>query len=153
MLSWVHLWMTLGSGDSMCKGKWCSSVRMHSNVFSWFTDIDECKTGQAKCKQQSYCRNEIGSYYCSCVPNVPLFNWVAGILKMDHAECYGKNLQYSPPRRRKGGGRLWELHRQARAREWRCVLAIVPQLIIVIFSEHHCLINLCPFSGLPKWHL
>ncbi|XP_045687177.1 adhesion G protein-coupled receptor E4-like [Phyllostomus hastatus] len=61
-------------------------------------DIDECKTGQAKCKQTSYCRNEIGSYYCSCVPDVPLFNWVAGIFKMNHAECYedtGENTQ--PP--------------------------------------------------------
>ncbi|XP_036898617.1 putative adhesion G protein-coupled receptor E4P [Sturnira hondurensis] len=51
-------------------------------------DVDECKTGQAKCKQESYCRNEIGSYYCSCVPNIPLFNWVAGIFKINHPDCY-----------------------------------------------------------------
>ncbi|XP_070272063.1 putative adhesion G protein-coupled receptor E4P isoform X1 [Myotis yumanensis] len=51
-------------------------------------DIDECKTGLAKCKQKSYCRNEIGSYYCSCVPNIPILNWVASVLKLNHADCY-----------------------------------------------------------------
>uniref|UniRef100_A0A8C3WCJ0 EGF-like module-containing mucin-like hormone receptor-like 4 n=1 Tax=Catagonus wagneri TaxID=51154 RepID=A0A8C3WCJ0_9CETA len=51
-------------------------------------DINECQTGLAKCKQKAYCRNKIGSYYCSCVPNYPVFNWVAGIIKWNHADCY-----------------------------------------------------------------
>ncbi|XP_039734474.1 adhesion G protein-coupled receptor E4-like isoform X1 [Pteropus medius] len=51
-------------------------------------DIDECKTGLAKCKQVSYCRNEIGSYYCSCIPHLPILNWVASFVKLNHSECY-----------------------------------------------------------------
>ncbi|KAM7140854.1 putative adhesion G protein-coupled receptor E4P isoform 1-T1 [Molossus nigricans] len=54
-------------------------------------DIDECKTGLAKCKQTSYCKNEIGSYYCSCVPHYRYFNWVARIIKLSHADCYENN--------------------------------------------------------------
>lgn len=70
-------------------------MRMKNRIFSRFTDIDECKAGLAKCKEVSYCRNEIGSYYCSCIPNIPILNWVAGFVKLDYSECYGKNLQYS----------------------------------------------------------
>ncbi|XP_046952903.1 adhesion G protein-coupled receptor E4-like isoform X1 [Lynx rufus] len=60
-------------------------------------DIDECETGLAKCKKKSYCRNEIGSYYCSCVPN-SVFNFVAGLFKLDYKECYeatGEEIQVS----------------------------------------------------------
>ncbi|XP_016001028.1 adhesion G protein-coupled receptor E4 [Rousettus aegyptiacus] len=62
-------------------------------------DIDECKAGLAKCKEVSYCRNEIGSYYCSCIPNIPILNWVAGFVKLDYSECYednGAETQLSP---------------------------------------------------------
>ncbi|KAM8763529.1 adhesion G protein-coupled receptor E1 isoform 1-T1 [Rhynchonycteris naso] len=51
-------------------------------------DINECKTGLAKCKQKSYCRNVIGSYYCSCFLNYPFFNPVAGLLKLNRSECF-----------------------------------------------------------------
>ncbi|GAB5567626.1 adhesion G protein-coupled receptor E4-like isoform X1 [Prionailurus iriomotensis] len=60
-------------------------------------DIDECETGLAKCKKKSYCRNEIGSYYCSCIPN-SVFNFVAGLFKLDYKECYeatGEEIQIS----------------------------------------------------------
>lgn len=104
--------------------------------FSWFTDIDECKTGLAKCKQKSYCRNEIGSYYCSCVPNLPIFNWVARFTKLNYADCYGKNLQCSPTWTRRGEEGFWEFHQcQARVRLQRSILALVLQPIVVIFSQ------------------
>ncbi|KAM6168069.1 adhesion G protein-coupled receptor E3 [Erethizon dorsatum] len=50
-------------------------------------DINECKTGQAKCKEASYCKNKIGSYICSCLIS-SLFYWVASIFEIDHPECY-----------------------------------------------------------------
>ncbi|XP_023572643.1 adhesion G protein-coupled receptor E3 [Octodon degus] len=49
-------------------------------------DINECKTGQAKCKEASYCKNKIGSYICSCLIN-SRFSWVAGIFEFDRPEC------------------------------------------------------------------
>ncbi|KAK1342817.1 hypothetical protein QTO34_015584 [Cnephaeus nilssonii] len=73
-----------------------SGRRYFTGFYEICEDIDECKTGLAKCKQKSYCRNEIGSYYCSCVPNLPIFNWVARFTKLNYADCYGKNLQCSP---------------------------------------------------------
>lgn len=79
------------SRDSLGRGKLYSSMRMKDDIFSGFTDIDECQTGLAKCKQVSHCVNEIGSYYCSCVPDIPILNWLAGLIKMNHKECYGKN--------------------------------------------------------------
>ncbi|XP_014645889.1 PREDICTED: putative adhesion G protein-coupled receptor E4P [Ceratotherium simum simum] len=56
-------------------------------------DIDECKIGLAKCKVISYCINIIGSYYCSCVPNYPILNWMAAFIKLNHSDCHDKNLQ------------------------------------------------------------
>ncbi|XP_039107538.1 putative adhesion G protein-coupled receptor E4P isoform X1 [Hyaena hyaena] len=60
-------------------------------------DIDECKTGLAKCSKQSYCRNAIGSYYCSCIPNSS-FNFVAGFFTFSYKECYeatGEEIPFS----------------------------------------------------------
>ncbi|XP_024424408.2 putative adhesion G protein-coupled receptor E4P [Desmodus rotundus] len=112
LLSGLSVLLALSGSEAKNSGAFCPSCPEKASCFNnthcackdgyqstsrrkYFTesyekceDIDECKTGQAKCKQESYCRNEIGSYYCSCVPNVPLFNWVAGIFKMNHAECY-----------------------------------------------------------------
>ncbi|XP_036746728.2 putative adhesion G protein-coupled receptor E4P isoform X1 [Manis pentadactyla] len=51
-------------------------------------DIDECEAGFSKCKKVSYCVNEIGSYYCSCVPHLYFLNWVAGFIKLNHPACY-----------------------------------------------------------------
>ncbi|XP_072643657.1 putative adhesion G protein-coupled receptor E4P isoform X3 [Canis lupus baileyi] len=50
-------------------------------------DIDECKAGLSKCKNKAYCRNKIGSYYCSCISN-SIFNWVASFIKVDREACY-----------------------------------------------------------------
>lgn len=51
-------------------------------------DIDECQTGKAKCKEKSYCRNKIGSYYCSCFPQSHFLNFLARFVKLDFPECY-----------------------------------------------------------------
>nr|XP_019566300.1 PREDICTED: adhesion G protein-coupled receptor E4-like isoform X2 [Rhinolophus sinicus] len=51
-------------------------------------DIDECNAGLAKCKLQSYCVNEIGRYYCICVSNIPVINWLASFFKVNHSDCY-----------------------------------------------------------------
>ncbi|KAK2507207.1 hypothetical protein MC885_005715, partial [Smutsia gigantea] len=51
-------------------------------------DIDECEAGLSKCKKVSYCINEIGSYYCSCVPHISFLNWVASFIKWNHPACY-----------------------------------------------------------------
>ncbi|XP_014651416.1 PREDICTED: putative adhesion G protein-coupled receptor E4P, partial [Ceratotherium simum simum] len=59
-------------------------------------DIDECKTGLAKCKQISYCINIIGSYYCSCVPNYPIFNWLAAFTKWNYSDCYENSSKKTP---------------------------------------------------------
>lgn len=76
-------------------GFWSSTKK--STVITWegdtCEDIDECKTGKARCKEESYCRNRIGSYYCSCVPRSALFNWVAGIFKLDYPECYVQEMK------------------------------------------------------------
>uniref|UniRef100_A0A8D0JGM0 Adhesion G protein-coupled receptor E4P n=2 Tax=Sus scrofa TaxID=9823 RepID=A0A8D0JGM0_PIG len=66
-------------------------------------DINECQTGLAKCKQEAYCRNEIGSYYCSCVSNYPVFNWVAGIIKLDRSDCYE-----ATPEKPQIPGNIWQ---------------------------------------------
>ncbi|XP_077912720.1 putative adhesion G protein-coupled receptor E4P isoform X3 [Halichoerus grypus] len=50
-------------------------------------DIDECKVGLAKCKKESYCGNEIGSYYCSCFSN-RILNWLARFIKLDDEACH-----------------------------------------------------------------
>ncbi|XP_063084796.1 putative adhesion G protein-coupled receptor E4P [Cavia porcellus] len=50
-------------------------------------DIDECKTGQAQCKDISYCRNKIGSYVCSCL-GLHIISWVAKYLEFNYPECY-----------------------------------------------------------------
>ncbi|XP_059552889.1 adhesion G protein-coupled receptor E4-like isoform X3 [Myotis daubentonii] len=75
-----------------------SGRRYFTEFYEKCEDIDECKTGLAKCKQKSYCRNEIGSYYCSCVPNIPILNWVASVFKLNHPDCYegtGEKIQPS----------------------------------------------------------
>ncbi|KAB1260084.1 Adhesion G protein-coupled receptor E4 [Camelus dromedarius] len=69
-------------------------------------DIDECETGLAKCQQKAYCRNQIGSYYCSCVPDFPIFNWVASIVKLNHDKCY-EDAGEQPPL----PGKVWEILR------------------------------------------
>ncbi|EDL23686.1 adhesion G protein-coupled receptor E4 precursor [Mus musculus] len=51
-------------------------------------DINECLLKELVCKDVSYCRNKIGTYICSCVVKYPLFNWVAGIINIDHPDCY-----------------------------------------------------------------
>ncbi|XP_069347737.1 putative adhesion G protein-coupled receptor E4P [Eulemur rufifrons] len=51
-------------------------------------DIDECRTGLARCKRRAYCKNKIGSYICSCVVKYPVWNWVAGLVEIDHPDCY-----------------------------------------------------------------
>lgn len=116
----------LGPLDSLCKAGWYSMMRMKSDVSPWFADIDECKTGLAKCSKQSYCRNAIGSYYCSCIPNSS-FNFVAGFFTLSYKECYGKDFQkLFPMWKGRGEGRFWKLHPfQARVREHRCVLALI----------------------------
>ncbi|XP_057565909.1 putative adhesion G protein-coupled receptor E4P [Hippopotamus amphibius kiboko] len=85
------------STHCVCKDGFQSvSRRSYFNSYEKCEDIDECTTGLAKCKQKAYCRNKIGSYYCSCVPNYPIFNWVAGVIDMNYAECYedaGKKTQ------------------------------------------------------------
>nr|XP_021532484.1 putative adhesion G protein-coupled receptor E4P isoform X2 [Aotus nancymaae]XP_021532486.1 putative adhesion G protein-coupled receptor E4P isoform X2 [Aotus nancymaae] len=53
-------------------------------------DIDECKTGLAKCKYRAYCKNKIGSYICSCWSSI-LINWAAGVLINDDPDCYENN--------------------------------------------------------------
>ncbi|XP_004688910.1 PREDICTED: EGF-like module-containing mucin-like hormone receptor-like 4 [Condylura cristata] len=50
-------------------------------------DIDECKMKSAKCKDISYCKNTIGSYYCSCLSS-RFFYWLGAILPLDYPECY-----------------------------------------------------------------
>ncbi|EPY86288.1 hypothetical protein CB1_000320019 [Camelus ferus] len=72
-----------------CKGGFQStSGRRYFKPNEKCEDIDECETGLAKCQQKAYCRNQIGSYYCSCVPDFPIFNWVASIVKLNHDKCY-----------------------------------------------------------------
>ncbi|XP_060038225.1 adhesion G protein-coupled receptor E1 [Erinaceus europaeus] len=60
-------------------------------------DVDECETGLARCKDRAYCRNRIGGYHCSCVPNSHLFNWVAGIFTLDYSQCYETPSEATPP--------------------------------------------------------
>ncbi|CAK7293376.1 Adhesion G protein-coupled receptor E4 [Vulpes lagopus] len=67
-----------------CEGR--DSV--HNILKSGLRDIDECKAGLSKCKNKAYCRNKIGSYYCSCISN-SIFNWVASFIKVDREACYG----------------------------------------------------------------
>uniref|UniRef100_A0A3Q2H6M0 Adhesion G protein-coupled receptor E4P n=1 Tax=Equus caballus TaxID=9796 RepID=A0A3Q2H6M0_HORSE len=74
-------------------------------------DIDECNTGLAKCKKKSYCRNTIGSYYCSCVPNYPLFNWVAKFIKVNHPDCYEDTHNAKP------SASIWEILRKNESKE------------------------------------
>ncbi|XP_016053439.1 PREDICTED: putative adhesion G protein-coupled receptor E4P [Miniopterus natalensis] len=65
-----------------------SGRRYFNEPYEKCEDINECETGLAKCKEVSYCRNEIGSYYCSCVPNFHFVNWLAKFLKLNHSDCY-----------------------------------------------------------------
>ncbi|XP_060226909.1 adhesion G protein-coupled receptor E4-like isoform X2 [Meriones unguiculatus] len=55
-------------------------------------DIDECLLEPLVCKDVSYCKNKIGTYICSCIVRYPWFNWIAGIIDIDHPDCYGNNL-------------------------------------------------------------
>ncbi|XP_054418029.1 putative adhesion G protein-coupled receptor E4P [Pteronotus mesoamericanus] len=76
-------------------------------------DINECQMGLAKCKQISYCQNEIGSYYCSCIPKFRFLNWMAGLFRFNHAECYedaGKGTQSSE--------NIWSTLRNNRSKEY-----------------------------------
>lgn len=107
------------------RGKWYSSMKMKNAIFSWFTDIDECEAGFSKCKKVSYCVNEIGSYYCSCVPHLYFLNWVAGFIKLNHPACYGKNPQVHHGKGGEGAG-IWDFHPfQARVTEQTSFLALV----------------------------
>ncbi|XP_044609105.1 putative adhesion G protein-coupled receptor E4P isoform X1 [Equus asinus] len=74
-------------------------------------DIDECNTGLAKCKKRSYCRNTIGSYYCSCVPTYPLFNWVAKFIKVNHPDCYEDTHNAKP------SASIWEILRKNESKD------------------------------------
>uniref|UniRef100_A0A8C8WAF0 Adhesion G protein-coupled receptor E4P n=1 Tax=Panthera leo TaxID=9689 RepID=A0A8C8WAF0_PANLE len=66
----------------------CTSLLLGSCTSPRFIEaLKWILTGLAKCKKKSYCRNEIGSYYCSCIPN-SVFNFVAGLFKLDYKECY-----------------------------------------------------------------
>uniref|UniRef100_A0A4W2FH32 Adhesion G protein-coupled receptor E4-like n=1 Tax=Bos indicus x Bos taurus TaxID=30522 RepID=A0A4W2FH32_BOBOX len=76
------------NGTCVCKDGFESVSLWYSRSAQKCEDIDECARGLAKCKKKAYCRNGIGNYYCSCVPHYPLFNWVAGIFTINHAECY-----------------------------------------------------------------
>ena len=164
----------VGTGDSLCKGRWYSLMRIQNDVFSWFADIDECTAGLAKCKKESYCRNEIGSYYCSCFSS-RIINWLAKFIKSDHEACYGKDFQiFSTMKKEWVGGRFWELlWFQVRVREKRSVLVLIlyptivpgnvfPEGTTQAFSTNHWLYaaalqeyvsSLGLFPGLPKWYL
>ncbi|XP_064335884.1 putative adhesion G protein-coupled receptor E4P isoform X1 [Camelus dromedarius] len=90
-----------------CKGGFQStSGRRYFKPNEKCEDIDECETGLAKCQQKAYCRNQIGSYYCSCVPDFPIFNWVASIVKLNHDKCY-EDAGEQPPL----PGKVWEILR------------------------------------------
>ncbi|EHA97289.1 Putative EGF-like module-containing mucin-like hormone receptor-like 4, partial [Heterocephalus glaber] len=69
-------------------------------------DINECKTGWAKCKKVSYCKNKIGSYICSCLISSWLY-WIAGIAEIDRPECYENHIQKTPSQEN-----VWELSTQ-----------------------------------------
>ncbi|XP_021100802.1 putative adhesion G protein-coupled receptor E4P [Heterocephalus glaber] len=69
-------------------------------------DINECKTGRAKCKKVSYCKNKIGSYICSCLISSWLY-WIAGIAEIDRPECYENHIQKTPSQEN-----VWELSTQ-----------------------------------------
>ncbi|VCW65861.1 unnamed protein product, partial [Gulo gulo] len=58
-------------------------------------DIDECTAGLSKCKKESYCRNEIGSYYCSCSSN-RFLNLLARFFKLDNEACYEGSSEETP---------------------------------------------------------
>ncbi|XP_019523130.1 PREDICTED: adhesion G protein-coupled receptor E4-like isoform X2 [Hipposideros armiger] len=55
-------------------------------------DIDECKTGLAKCKQHSYCRNEIGHYSCSCIQDSLIFKVLSFFINLN-PECNEKPVE------------------------------------------------------------
>nr|XP_012617178.2 putative adhesion G protein-coupled receptor E4P [Microcebus murinus] len=59
-------------------------------------DIDECETELHMCKYGAYCRNKIGGYLCSCVAAHPIFNWVAGLVDIDHPDCYENSTKKTP---------------------------------------------------------
>nr|XP_012603149.1 adhesion G protein-coupled receptor E4-like isoform X2 [Microcebus murinus] len=60
-------------------------------------DIDECATELHMCKYGAYCRNKIGGYICSCVAAHPIFNWVAGLVDIDHPDCYENSERKASP--------------------------------------------------------
>ncbi|XP_045445135.1 putative adhesion G protein-coupled receptor E4P isoform X2 [Pipistrellus kuhlii] len=112
LLSGLSVLLTLSGSEVQNSGGFCQTCPENARCFNrthcackdgyqsksgrrYFTDfnekcedIDECKTGLSKCKKKAYCKNEIGSYYCSCVPSIPVLNWMAKIFKMDYADCY-----------------------------------------------------------------
>uniref|UniRef100_M3Y6U3 Adhesion G protein-coupled receptor E4P n=1 Tax=Mustela putorius furo TaxID=9669 RepID=M3Y6U3_MUSPF len=71
------------------------SGRSHIKPHEKCEDIDECTAGLAKCKKESYCRNEIGSYYCSCF-SYRIFNWLARFFKSDQEACYERSSEETP---------------------------------------------------------
>ncbi|XP_004619522.2 putative adhesion G protein-coupled receptor E4P [Sorex araneus] len=75
MGSWCLSWLS-GSKVENSEGFWSSMTRKTVITMEKekCEDIDECQTGKAKCKEKSYCRNKIGSYYCSCFPQNQNFN-------------------------------------------------------------------------------
>ncbi|XP_027624790.1 putative adhesion G protein-coupled receptor E4P isoform X2 [Tupaia chinensis] len=48
-------------------------------------DIDECKSGLAKCKHEAYCSNKVGTYVCSCLT---FLNWIARQFNIHYPGCY-----------------------------------------------------------------
>ncbi|XP_005405741.1 PREDICTED: adhesion G protein-coupled receptor E3 isoform X2 [Chinchilla lanigera] len=101
------------SGDALCHNRThcvCMDGFQSRSGRKYFTgtkdkceDIDECKTGQAKCKDKSFCKNRIGSYICSCLISRLLF-WAARFIDMDRPECYENPAQKTPPQEN-----VWEL--------------------------------------------
>ncbi|XP_032164314.1 putative adhesion G protein-coupled receptor E4P isoform X1 [Mustela erminea] len=71
------------------------SGRSHIKPHEKCEDIDECTAGLAKCKKESYCGNEIGSYYCSCF-SYRIFNWLARFFKSDQEACYEHSSEETP---------------------------------------------------------
>ncbi|XP_037361117.1 adhesion G protein-coupled receptor E4-like [Talpa occidentalis] len=80
-----------GFQSSVSRGKYITKPKEKCE------DVDECKIKPAKCKNISYCRNTIGSYYCSCLSN-NLIYWLAAVIRMDHPECYEDSGKKTQPR-------------------------------------------------------
>ncbi|XP_027441813.2 putative adhesion G protein-coupled receptor E4P [Zalophus californianus] len=94
-------------------------------------DVDECRVGLAKCKKEAYCRNEIGSYYCSCFSN-HIFNWLARFIKLDNKACYEAASEETPV-----SGNIQEILRNNGSKEHIAKMAtqIFQKMEVIIWTE------------------